>query len=161
LVGFQTNLKYKEQKRVFRLIPGLESAEFERFGQMHRNTYINSPELLNTNMQLKTKVKTYFCGQITGVEGYLANIASGLYTSINLARMMRNQDTLVFPLTTMIGALMNYVSNFDGKDFQPMKANFGLLPPFEKTIKPKRERHKAYSERSLDELRKFLQTNKI
>ena len=159
IVGFQTNLKYIEQERVFRLIPGLENAVFERHGQMHRNTFINSPESLNKYQQLNTNQNLFFCGQITGVEGYLANIASGLFTGINSARMLTNQEMVVFPSTTMLGALQNHVITKTEKDFQPMKANFGLLPAFVDKIKPKRKRYQAYSDRAIKDLKFFLETN--
>ena len=159
IVGFQTNLKFIEQERVFRLIPGLENAVFERHGQMHRNTFINSPESLNKYQQLNTNQNIFFCGQITGVEGYLANIASGLITGINSARMLTNQEMVVFPSTTMLGALQNHVINKTEKAFQPMKANFGLLPAFVDKIKPKRKRYQAYSNRAIKDLNLFLETN--
>ena len=159
IVGFQTNLKYNEQERVFRLIPGLENAVFERHGQMHRNTFINSPESLNKYQQLNTNQNIFFSGQITGVEGYLANIASGLITGINSARMLTNQEMVVFPSTTMLGALQNHVINKTEKAFQPMKANFGLLPAFVDKIKPKRKRYQAYSNRAIKDLNLFLETN--
>ncbi len=159
MVGFQTNLKYVEQERVFRLIPGLENAVFERHGQMHRNTFINSPESLNTYLQLDTNPNLFFCGQITGVEGYLANIASGLFAGINSARMLANQEMVSFPPTTMLGALNKHVVNKTEKVFQPMKANFGLLPALVDKIKPKRERYQAYSDRAIKDLKFFLETN--
>jgi methylenetetrahydrofolate--tRNA-(uracil-5-)-methyltransferase len=161
IVGFQTNLKYIEQKRVFRLIPGLENAMFERHGQMHRNTFINSPESLNKYLQLDTNPNLFFCGQITGVEGYLANIASGLFAGINSARMLANQEMVAFPPTTMLGALNKHVINRTEKAFQPMKANFGLLPALVDKIKPKRERYQAYSDRAIKDLKFFLKTSGI
>jgi len=161
MVGFQTNLKYFEQERVFRLIPGLENAVFERHGQMHRNTFINSPESLNKYLQLDTKPNIFFCGQITGVEGYLANIASGLFAGINSARMLANQEMVAFPPTTMLGALNKHVINKTEKAFQPMKANFGLLPALVDKIKPKRERYQAYSDRAIKDLKFFIETNAI
>ena len=159
IVGFQTNLKYSEQKRVFRLIPGLEKAEFERYGQMHRNTFINSPFILNKYLQLMNLPNLFFCGQITGVEGYLANIASGLFVGINSSRKLLGQDLISFPQTTMIGALMNYVTKVPQKDFQPMKANFGIIPALEENIRPKREKHQAYSNRAINNLTAFLRKN--
>ena len=161
LVGFQTNLKYEEQKRVFRLIPGLENAEFERFGQMHRNTFINSPILLNKYFQLNGQPNISFCGQITGVEGYLANIASGLFAGINNARRIIGQKQIYFPSTTMIGSLINYVTQKPLHEFQPMKANFGLLPALDQPIRPKRAKHQAYSDRSILDLNIFLKNNEI
>ncbi len=153
IVGFQTNLKYIEQKRVFQLIPGLESAVFERYGQMHRNTFINSPESINKYLQLKNNPNIFFCGQITGVEGYLANIASGLFAGINSARLLSNKELVSFPPTTMIGALNEYVVTKKEEEFQPMKANFGLLPSLADKIKPKKARYQAYSDRAIKDLK--------
>ena len=161
IVGFQTNLKYSEQKRVFRLIPGLEKAEFERHGQMHRNTFINSPLLLNKYLQLLKHPDLSFCGQITGVEGYLANIASGLFVGINNARKLLGQDLIKLPQTSMIGSLMTYVTKKPLKNFQPMKANFGILPTLEENIRPIREKHQAYSNRAIQDLTVFLRNNEI
>lgn len=157
LVGFQTNLKYAEQKRVFRLIPGLESAEFIRYGQMHRNTFIASPKLLRPTLQHVERDDLFFAGQITGVEGYMGNIATGLLAGINAARSHHHEEPITLPQTTMLGALCHYVTHADLKDFQPMKANFGILPPFETTAKiGKRERGKAYAERALGDLQLAL-----
>jgi methylenetetrahydrofolate--tRNA-(uracil-5-)-methyltransferase len=153
LVGFQTNLKYPEQKRVLRLIPGLENAEFLRYGQMHRNTFIASPRLLRPTLQHVQRDDLFFAGQITGVEGYMGNIATGLLAGINAARVDRNEEPLTLPQTTMLGALCHYITHCDLKDFQPMKANFGILPPLEGTAKiGKRERGKLYAERALADL---------
>ena len=131
LVGFQTNLKYSEQKRVLRLIPGLENAEFIRYGQMHRNTFIASPKLLKPTLQFHNRDDLFFAGQLTGVEGYMGNIATGLLAGINAAHLSKNQKPIILPQTTMLGALCHYVTHADLKDFQPMKANFGILPPIE------------------------------
>jgi methylenetetrahydrofolate--tRNA-(uracil-5-)-methyltransferase len=153
LVGFQTNLKYPEQKRVLRLIPGLENAEFLRYGQMHRNTFIASPKLLRTTLQHIQRDDLFFAGQITGIEGYMGNIATGLIAGINAARIYRNENPLTLPQTTMLGALCHYITNSDLKDFQPMKANFGILPPLEGPGKTgKRERGRLYAERALADL---------
>ena len=153
LVGFQTNLRYPEQKRVLRLIPGLESAEFLRYGQMHRNTFIASPKLLRRTLQHIERDDLFFAGQITGVEGYMGNIATGLLAGINAARMYRNEEPVILPQTTMLGALCHYITHSDLKDFQPMKANFGILPPLEGATKTgKRERGKMYAERALADL---------
>ena len=153
LVGFQTNLKYPEQKRVLRMIPGLENAEFLRFGQMHRNTFIASPRLLRPTLQHIQRDDLLFAGQITGVEGYMGNIATGLLAGINAARLTQQQAPVTLPQTTMLGALCHYITHADLKDFQPMKANFGILPPLEETIKTgKRERGKMYAERALADL---------
>ena len=151
LVGFQTNLKFPEQKRVLRLIPGLENAEFLRYGQMHRNTFIASPNLLRPTLQHRHRPDLLFAGQITGVEGYMGNIATGLLAGINAARLHHQQEPVTLPQTTMLGALCHYVTHADLKDFQPMKANFGIFPPLGSKV-PKRERGRAYAERSLADL---------
>jgi methylenetetrahydrofolate--tRNA-(uracil-5-)-methyltransferase len=158
LVGFQTNLRWGEQSSVFRLIPGLERAAFVRFGQMHRNTYINSPSLLEPTMALRARKALFFAGQITGTEGYMGSTASGCVAGLNAARLVRDQDLLVFPPTTMVGALCRYVTT-PQKDFQPMKANFGLLPPLARRVRKKRMRHQGYAERSVHDLEQFLQTH--
>jgi methylenetetrahydrofolate--tRNA-(uracil-5-)-methyltransferase len=155
LVGFQTNLKFPEQRRVLRMIPGLETAEFLRYGQMHRNTFIASPKLLLPTLQSNQRSDLLFAGQITGVEGYMGNIATGLLAGINAARLHVNKEPIILPQTTMLGALCHYVTHADLKDFQPMKANFGILPPLETRI-AKRERGKAYAERALTDLRTTL-----
>ena len=157
LVGFQTNLNFPEQKRVLRLIPGLENAEFLRYGQMHRNTFIASPKLLRSTLQHKQRDHLFFAGQITGVEGYMGNIATGLLAGWNAARLHQGQEPITLPQTTMLGALCHYVTHADLKDFQPMKANFGILPPLEFTSKiGKRERGSAYANRALTELGQML-----
>ena len=153
LVGFQTNLKFSEQKRVLRLIPGLENAEFMRYGQMHRNTFIASPKLLRPTLQHMERDDLLFAGQITGVEGYMGNIATGLVAGYNAARLHHDEEPMTLPQTTMLGALCHYVTHADLKDFQPMKANFGILPPLVSTSKiGKRDRGKAYAERALADL---------
>ena len=153
LVGFQTNLKYPEQKRVLRLIPGLENAEFLRYGQMHRNTFIASPKLLRPTLQHIQRDDLFFAGQITGVEGYMGNIATGLLAGINAARFYQHEELFTPPQTTMLGALCHYITHADLKDFQPMKANFGILPPLDNVAKiGKRERGKMYAERALADL---------
>lgn len=151
MVGFQTNLKFPEQKRVFRMIPGLENAEFMRYGQMHRNTFIASPKLLRPTLQFIQREDLFFAGQITGVEGYMGNIATGLLAGINAARLLRGEGPITLPRTTMLGALCHYVTHADLKDFQPMKANFGILPPLDTKVN-KRERGRAYAERALADL---------
>ena len=156
IVGFQTNLKQVEQKRVIRLIPGLENAEFVRYGQMHRNTFINSPKSLNNFSQLINNPNIFFCGQITGVEGYLANIASGLFVGVNSARLLSNKIMVSFPSTTMLGALNKYVIDQSENGFQPMKANFGLLPSLADIIKSRKARYKAYSDRAIKDLKSLL-----
>lgn len=155
LVGFQTNLTWGEQERVFRLIPGLEQAEFVRFGQMHRNTFINSPSLLRPTLQFVGRDDLWFAGQITGTEGYVGSVASGLVAGLNAARWVQGMEPVLFPPTTMIGALCAYVSSADPKGFQPMKANFGLLPPLSPPVRNKRERYAAYSRRALADLDEF------
>jgi methylenetetrahydrofolate--tRNA-(uracil-5-)-methyltransferase len=157
IVGFQTNLTYPEQKRVFRLIPGLEQAEFIRFGQMHRNTFLASPKILFPTLQFRGRPGLFFAGQITGVEGYMGNIATGLLAGINAARLIMGQALLELPRTTLLGALCHYIGHAEVKTFQPMKANFGILPPLglEKRL-GKRERAGAYAERSLMDLDAYL-----
>jgi len=152
LVGFQTNLRWGEQKRVFRTIPGLAQAEFMRYGMMHRNTYINAPVLLEPTMQWKTRADLFFAGQIVGVEGYVGNIASGWLAGVNLARLMHGQGLITLPRTTMLGALAHYVTHADPADFQPMKANFGILPPLAEKVRNKRARYEAYMARALADL---------
>lgn len=158
IVGFQTNLKFPEQRRVLRTIPGLENAEFERYGQMHRNTFIASPKLLRPTLQHLTRDDLFFAGQITGVEGYMGNIATGLLAGINIARLLQHKSMLTLPQETMLGALCHYVTHADMKDFQPMKANFGILPEMhhEKKI-GKREKGQAYAERAAKALENYLQ----
>ncbi len=157
LVGFQTNLKFPEQKRILRMIPGLENAEFERLGQMHRNTFIASPKLLRPTLQHITRDDLFFAGQITGVEGYMGNIATGLLAGINAARLLGYKQPITLPHETMLGALCHYITNASLKDFQPMKANFGILPALalEKRV-GKRERSKLYAERAGKVLNEFL-----
>ena len=157
LVGFQTNLKFPEQKRVLRMIPGLENAEFERFGQMHRNTFIASPKLLRPTLQHITRDDLFFAGQITGVEGYMGNIATGLLAGVNAAHLLGGKPLLTLPQETMLGALCHYITHADLKDFQPMKANFGILPPLtlEKRI-GKRERGQVYANRAAKTLQEYL-----
>jgi len=159
LVGFQTNLAYPEQKRVFRQIPGLEAVEFIRYGQMHRNTFIASPRLLRPTLQLIQRDDLFFAGQLIGIEGYMGNIASGLLAGINAARYLHGMVPVELPITTMLGALCFYVTHAQLQDFQPMKANYGVLPTLPSENKTgKRERAQAYRERSLAELDLFIQT---
>lgn len=148
IVGFQTNLKFGEQKRVFSMIPGLENAEFAKYGVMHRNTYINSPELLDETYNFKKNQNIFFAGQITGVEGYVESISSGLVAGINAGLRFNTQESRTFDIHTMIGALANYIST-ENKKFQPMNANFGILPELEKKIRDKRERYSRLADRSL------------
>lgn len=158
MVGFQTNLKYSEQRRVFRMIPGLERAEFVRYGQMHRNTFIFSPAHLWPSLQFRGRENLFFAGQITGVEGYVGNIATGLLAGWNAARLIQGKPPLVLPPTTMLGALCRYITSASAADFQPMKANFGLLPPIEVEgiYLGRRERARAYARRALEDLRAYL-----
>ncbi len=161
LVGFQTNLKFPEQRRVFRMIPGLEQAEFARYGQMHRNTFIFSPALLRPTLQFHNRDDLFFAGQITGVEGYAGNIATGLLAGWNAARLLHGQEPLALPPETMLGALCHYITHADPADFQPMKANFGILPPLEavpgRGRRGRRARAAAYAERALAALERFLE----
>ena len=155
MVGFQTNLKYGEQKRVFSMIPGLKNAEFVKYGVMHRNTFINSTKLLDETYCMKNNEKIYFAGQITGVEGYVESIASGLVSAINLANKLNGKERLTFDRENMIGALSKYISTENDK-FQPMNANFGILPSLEMKIKDKMERYEKMSERSINILREKI-----
>ncbi len=152
MVGFQTNLTYTEQKRIFRMIPGLAQAEFVRFGQMHRNTFIASPLVLDSTLQTRTRSDLFFAGQITGVEGYMGNIATGLLAGINAARSLAGQELIQLPETSMLGGLLYYVTHAELQDFQPMKANFGILPPLPSPAKSKRERSMQYVTRGLKAL---------
>lgn len=150
LVGFQTNLKFGEQKRVFSMIPGLENAEFIKYGVMHRNSYINSPKLLDETYNLKSNPNIYFAGQITGVEGYVESISSGMVASLNAVSRLKDTEKVIFSEFTMIGSLAKYISTNNEK-FQPMNANFGILPELEgKKIKDKKERYTKLAERSLN-----------
>lgn len=157
LVGFQTHLKWPEQKRVFRMIPGLENAEFARYGVMHRNTFLDSPRLLEATQQLRKEPRIFFAGQMTGVEGYVESAASGLIAGINAGRLFSNNDPVVFPVEMVMGSLMQYISGYDGKNFQPMNATMGLLPSLEteKRIKDKKLRASMLYERSFGKLHQF------
>lgn len=161
LVGFQTNLKFSEQKRVFSMFPALKNAEFLRYGVMHRNTFIDSPRLLNGDYSLRSNDKIFFGGQITGVEGYMESAASGLMAGINLARRLSGEDTVVLPQDTMIGALSRYISDESVKSFQPMGANFGVLPPLPDKIRDKQERYMQLANRGMDSLRNFARNNNL
>lgn len=159
LVGFQTNLKFPEQKRVFSLIPALHRAEFVRYGVMHRNTFICSPRILSSDFSVKENSCLFFAGQITGVEGYMESAASGIMAGLNAARRLSGEKTLTLPGDTMIGALSRYISDPTVKKFQPMGANFGVLPELADRPRDKRERAAAYAYRALDSLDKFLIEN--
>lgn len=150
LVGFQTNLKFPEQKRVFSLIPGLQNAEFMRYGVMHRNSFINSPKLLDRNLSLKNNQNIFFAGQISGVEGYMESAASGIVAGINAAAEILGEEPLILPDYTMIGALLNYICDETVTDFQPMGANFGIIPPMNTKIRDKKERYSRLAQRSLE-----------
>ena len=152
IVGFQTNLKFGEQKRVFSMIPGLENAEFVRYGVMHRNSFLNSPRVLSKALSLRDDDMLFFAGQFTGVEGYMESAASGIIAGINAVRKLRGDAPLILPRTTMIGALINYITDGTVADFQPMGANMGILPPLEEHIRGKQERYQQLAERSLDSI---------
>ena len=150
IVGFQTHLKWGEQRRIFRMIPGLENAEFVRYGVMHRNTFMNSPEVLQPTYESKQKAGLFFAGQMTGVEGYVESAASGLLAGINAARMAQGQATLTLDPATAIGSMANYITHTNGKHFQPMNANFGILAPLPEKIRDKKARYQALAKRALD-----------
>lgn len=156
LVGFQTNLKFGEQKRVFSMIPGLNNADFVRYGVMHRNSFLDSPRLLNKDFSLRSNENIYFAGQITGVEGYMESASSGLLAGLNAVRKANGEPPLLLGENTMLGALTDYISDPSVKNFQPMGANFGILPPIEPKIRDKKERYAALSKRALDELEKVI-----
>ena len=157
IVGFQTNIRWKQQKEILRLIPGLEAAEFIRMGQMHRNTFLNAPALLRNTMRFRGQAQLYFAGQITGVEGYVGNIATGFAAALNLSRQLRGLSEWIPPVDTMLGALCHYVTHADPKRFQPMKANLGILPPLKQRIRNKAERRRAYAHRAEASMRASLQ----
>jgi methylenetetrahydrofolate--tRNA-(uracil-5-)-methyltransferase len=158
LVGFQTNLTFAEQVRVFRMIPGLENAQFERFGQMHRNAFIAAPKLVDESLAFTQQPGLFVAGQLAGFEGYAGNIASGLIAGINAAHYIKSQKPATLPATTMTGALLHYITHADVKDFQPMKAIFGLLPkPSDELRRSKSERYDFYVDRALTDLENFLQ----
>lgn len=155
MVGFQTHLKWGEQQRVFRLIPGLERAEFARFGVMHRNTFINSPALLLATTQLKNSPNLLIAGQLSGVEGYVESAAAGLIAGINAARLFAHKAPLVPPRETAVGALLNYIAHSDTESFQPMNITFGLLPPWPQKIRDKKMKNKLLAQRALEEIKKW------
>lgn len=155
LIGFQTNLLWGEQKRVFSLIPALKNAEYHRYGVMHRNTFINSPKVLNKDYSLKDNGKIFFAGQITGVEGYVESAASGLMSAVYLERKINGKDEVLVSENTVLGSLAKYITT-ENKDFQPMNANFGILPPLDRIIRDKAERKKHMAERSLEEINLFI-----
>ncbi|GBG56311.1 methylenetetrahydrofolate--tRNA-(uracil-5-)-methyltransferase TrmFO [Sporomusaceae bacterium FL31] len=155
IVGFQTHLKWPEQKRVFRLIPGLENAEFVRYGVMHRNTFINSPRILQPTLQMQVNQRILFAGQITGVEGYIESAASGLIAGINASLLIQDREPVVFPTETAHGALCQYITKAESKNFQPMNINFGLLPSLGKKIRDKKLKNKMIADRALESLENF------
>jgi methylenetetrahydrofolate--tRNA-(uracil-5-)-methyltransferase len=156
MVGFQTHLKWGEQKRVFSMIPGLENAEFVRFGVMHRNTFINSPKLLEPTYQFKGRADLFFAGQMTGVEGYVESAASGLLAGMNAGRLARGLEPLVLPAETTLGSMANYITTADFKHFQPMNANFGLFPPLGTRMRSKKDKNDAIANRALDTLERYV-----
>ncbi len=157
LVGFQTNLKFGEQKRVFSMIPALKNAEFVRYGVMHRNTFIDSPRLLDADFSFRKRENLFFAGQITGVEGYMESASSGILAGLNMARRLKGLQTITLPETMMMGALSRYISDCTVKNFQPMGANFGVLPAIEPKIRDKSERYMALSQRAMDDLKKYME----
>jgi methylenetetrahydrofolate--tRNA-(uracil-5-)-methyltransferase len=159
LVGFQTNLKFGEQSRVFRMIPGLERAEFVRYGQMHRNTFVYSPAHLLPTLQARARSDLFFAGQITGVEGYAGNIGTGLLAGINAARHIQGMPLVQLPATSMLGALCRYITSASPQDFQPMKANFGVLPELESPVRGsrgRRQRAEMYVTRATRDMEGYL-----
>lgn len=157
MVGFQTHLKWQDQQRVFRLIPGLAEAEFVRYGVMHRNTFINSPRLLLPTMQLKERPTLFFAGQMTGVEGYVESAADGIVAGINAARLAREDSPVVFPPETAIGSLCRYITQADARQFQPMNITYGLLPPLENRVRDKKEKNQLIAARALAKLASFME----
>ena len=161
LVGFQTHLSFPEQKRVFSLIPGLANAEFVKYGRMHKNTYINSPAIINSTYQSKKYPKVFFAGQITGVEGYVESSASGIYAAINMYRLINNLELLTFPKETIMGSMANYIS-IKNDDFQPINANFGIVPELESDTKVKKKDRKLfYGQRAIDTMKEYIKECKI
>jgi methylenetetrahydrofolate--tRNA-(uracil-5-)-methyltransferase len=156
MVGFQTHLKWGPQKEVFRLIPGLEQADFVRYGVMHRNTFLNSPKLLNRTYQFKEREDLFFAGQITGVEGYVESAAAGMIAGINAARLVQGKELLIFPEETILGAMAEYITTEAKKNFQPINANFGLLRPLDERIKVKKDRYEKLAERALTTIQNFM-----
>ena len=157
LVGFQTNLKFGEQKRVFSLITGLENAEFIRYGVMHRNTFINSPKLLNPQFNMRDRENLYFAGQMTGVEGYIESAASGIFVGLSMARRLQGKPAVTLPDTTMLGALSKYISDSTVEKFQPMGCNMGILPELPERIRDKKLKYKMIAERGLADLDKAIE----
>ena len=161
IVGFQTNIKWPEQQRILHMIPGLEDAEFVRLGQMHRNTFINSPTLLHPTLQFRGRDELFFAGQISGTEGYVGSSAGGLLAGFNVARQAEGRPLLALPAVTMMGALFQYVTHAESSSFQPMKANFGLMPPLEGKTRNKGDRYQLYAERALQSLASFIEDHSL
>ena len=161
IVGFQTHLKWGEQKRVFSMIPGLENLEIVRYGVMHRNTFINSPKVLNKTYQLRSNSNIFFAGQMTGVEGYVESAGSGLIAGINAARLSKGEELLYFPVETALGSMARYITEADSKNFQPMNVNFGLFPDIGERIKSKAERAERHANRALETIRNFVNSQTI
>lgn len=159
IVGFQTHLKWGEQKRVFSMIPGLENARFVGYGVMHRNTFLCSPEVMQATYQTKKRPDLFFAGQMTGVEGYVESAASGLYAGLNAARIAQGKDPVIFPEETMMGAMAHYITHASVKNFQPINANFGIVPKLQERIRNKQERNLKISERAIDRIKKFKNLN--
>jgi methylenetetrahydrofolate--tRNA-(uracil-5-)-methyltransferase len=156
IVGFQTHLKWGAQKEVLQLIPGLEQAEFVRYGVMHRNTFINSPKVLKATYQFNSREDLFFAGQMTGVEGYVESAASGLIAGINAARLVNGEEPVQFPVETSIGSMANYITTTNSKNFQPMNANFGLFPELPVKIRKKQERNEHHAKRALEAIQNFM-----
>jgi methylenetetrahydrofolate--tRNA-(uracil-5-)-methyltransferase len=161
LVGFQTRLRIPEQQRVLRMIPGLQDAEFLRYGSIHRNSYLNSPAALTTHLAMRDDPTVFFAGQITGVEGYTESSATGLLAGINLARVLSGEDPVVPPPTTMIGALYRYMSEADPRHFQPMNANFGLVDELPERVRDKKRKREMLAERALRDMQSWIEANNI
>ena len=155
MVGFQTRMRWGDQNEVFRLIPGLENADFVRYGVMHRNTYVNSPQLLGTGLQLRREPRIFLAGQITGVEGYMESAATGIIAGLNAVRCLTGRQLIVPEKNTMIGALLNFITTSSSENFQPINANFGILPLLEQTIKDKQKRYSAYANRAIAKMQEF------
>jgi methylenetetrahydrofolate--tRNA-(uracil-5-)-methyltransferase len=161
MVGFQTNLRWGEQKRVFQLIPGLEQAEFVRMGVMHRNTFINSPQLLSAALQFRQRPTLFAAGQLVGTEGYTAATAGGWLAGTNAARAVLGLPLLTLPITTMMGALFDFISSAEPKHFQPMPPNFGIIPALPQRLRNKRERYGQYRDRALADLHTWTTTYRL
>lgn len=157
VVGFQTRLRYPEQQRVFRMIPGLANAEFLRFGSIHRNSYINAPASLTPHLSLRDDTHVLFAGQLTGVEGYTESTATGLLAAANLSRLLHGLEPIVPPPTTMLGALYRYLREADARHFQPMNANFGLIEPLPQVVKDKRAKREEIAARALTDMQRFTE----